>query len=248
MAGNIIPAIATTNAIAAGMIVLQALNILDDKVKDCSTAFITYGVRRGTLFACEKLLPPNESCGVCQVDRVIAKVFPADCTLDKFLEELLAKYNLIRGKEYYKEQLIVTEGSRIIYDEDMMGNLVKTLSSLACGESKFLHIHLTDEAIPLLVAINGGSSGNCLAPPPPPIKEIEFDFFLLDDNVRIRRNLLLLLPPPTTTDEETDVSLEPPTKVPRLKEAAATTTTVEQVAKIKDITTDSMVILGKDSD
>ena len=37
MAGNIIPAIATTNAIAAGMIVLQSFNILQNKLMDCST-------------------------------------------------------------------------------------------------------------------------------------------------------------------------------------------------------------------
>ncbi len=38
MAGNIIPAIATTNAIAAGMIVIQARNVLAEKwenICDC---------------------------------------------------------------------------------------------------------------------------------------------------------------------------------------------------------------------
>jgi ubiquitin-like 1-activating enzyme E1 B len=37
MAGNIIPAIATTNAIVAGMIVLNAIKVLDGKLKDCKT-------------------------------------------------------------------------------------------------------------------------------------------------------------------------------------------------------------------
>ena len=37
MAGNIIPAIATTNAIISGVIVMQALNILNGKLDNCKT-------------------------------------------------------------------------------------------------------------------------------------------------------------------------------------------------------------------
>lgn len=35
MAGNIIPAIATTNAIIAGLVVLQTLKVIDGRPKDC---------------------------------------------------------------------------------------------------------------------------------------------------------------------------------------------------------------------
>lgn len=37
MAGNIIPAIATTNAIISGVIVMQAFNILNGKLDKCKT-------------------------------------------------------------------------------------------------------------------------------------------------------------------------------------------------------------------
>lgn len=36
IAGNIIPAIATTNAIIGGMITLQAIKVLNGQVKDCN--------------------------------------------------------------------------------------------------------------------------------------------------------------------------------------------------------------------
>jgi ubiquitin-like 1-activating enzyme E1 B len=37
MAGSIIPAIASTNAIIAGIIVMQAMRLLEKRVEDCKT-------------------------------------------------------------------------------------------------------------------------------------------------------------------------------------------------------------------
>jgi len=39
MAGNIIPAIATTNAIIAGMMVMLAFKILNKRLEDCKTVW-----------------------------------------------------------------------------------------------------------------------------------------------------------------------------------------------------------------
>lgn len=40
MAGNIIPAIATTNAITAGIVVMRTFNVLQEKFDQCQSVYV----------------------------------------------------------------------------------------------------------------------------------------------------------------------------------------------------------------
>ncbi|XP_075978519.1 ubiquitin-like activating enzyme 2 [Anticarsia gemmatalis] len=67
MAGNIIPAIATANAIVAGLAVLRAQSVLRGELDTCTSVYLRPKVNhRGQLFVPEKTLtPPNPKCYVC---------------------------------------------------------------------------------------------------------------------------------------------------------------------------------------
>ncbi|CAG2061495.1 unnamed protein product [Timema podura] len=67
MAGNIIPAIATSNAIVAGLVVLHAFNVLQERLDRCKTVYVRLRPNpRGYVVVPEKVfVPPVKNCCVC---------------------------------------------------------------------------------------------------------------------------------------------------------------------------------------
>lgn len=66
MAGNIIPAIASTNAIVAGLIVLQAIKVLKGKFDECKAVYLKDKPVAGKKsIVSTDLVKPNPKCYVC---------------------------------------------------------------------------------------------------------------------------------------------------------------------------------------
>lgn len=110
-AGNIIPAIATTNAITAGLIVMKAFKILDGRLKECQNTYLRKQPNRGTLFLGANLDPPNPDCYVCSKNMCTVKINTEKMTLRYFVEEIVKK-------DMKMEAPMIGVGNLMIYDLD----------------------------------------------------------------------------------------------------------------------------------
>lgn len=94
MAGNIIPAIATTNAITSGFVVLHAFKVLEKKFEQCQSVYMRLKANpRNQIFVPEKtLMPPNPKCIVCaDKPEAVLKVDTETVTIKELRDDILIK-------------------------------------------------------------------------------------------------------------------------------------------------------------
>jgi len=147
MAGNIIPAIASTNAIIAGMLVLQAIYVLWAEWSKARCVNLSrLSGRVCTIFPPQK---PNPACGVCADAYVELGVDPHVVTLQQVLSDVvrapLAAGGLAYGSggdfdEDEETELAAYEGTRLLLDPDFDDNANKTLIELGLGLGKTLTV------------------------------------------------------------------------------------------------------------
>ncbi|KAI9713499.1 MAG: E1 ubiquitin-activating protein uba2 [Bogoriella megaspora] len=147
MAGSIIPAIATTNAMTAGLCVLQAFKMLKyqllqdenskNETKKARMVFLTRGTER--TLSSEPLRPPNPSCPVCGVAQASIELDPSRATLKDLVEDVL------RDHWSYGEEFSVSSEAGLLYDPDFEDNLDKTFNEMGVAGGQFLTV--ADEAI-----------------------------------------------------------------------------------------------------
>lgn len=129
MAGNIIPAIATTNAMVAGLCVMQAFRVMKGEIGRTKFVFLNRGMLSAGAFD-----PPNPECSVCGIAMSRVQIDPARATLADLVDDVL---KLQLG---YGEEMTVMNAQGIVYDPDETENLNKKLEDLSIGEASFLTI------------------------------------------------------------------------------------------------------------
>lgn len=92
--GNIIPAIATTNAITAGVVVLQTFKVLQNELDKCKSVYMRLRPNpRQQLLVPEKFLTaPNPNCYVCAAEPAIhLRIDTKRMNIKEFRDEVLIK-------------------------------------------------------------------------------------------------------------------------------------------------------------
>ncbi|KAG0044685.1 E1 ubiquitin-activating protein uba2 [Gryganskiella cystojenkinii] len=131
MAGNIIPAIATTNAIVAGLMVMLAFKILNKRIADCKTSYLVYGGHRPQLIVSEPLAKPNPKCYICRNSYIGLKIDTMTSTVQDFVTIL---------EDSGLTDVEIQENGRVIHDPDFDDNLGKTLADLELTDGKFVDV------------------------------------------------------------------------------------------------------------
>lgn len=99
MAGNIIPAIATTNAIVAGLCVLQSFKILKGEYTQSKEVFLT-PFAPARLLAPDRSREPNPECPVCGVHFTSVVVDLSRATLKDLVDDIVKARLGYEGKEF----------------------------------------------------------------------------------------------------------------------------------------------------
>ncbi|GAB1522899.1 E1 ubiquitin-activating protein uba2 [Rhizoctonia solani] len=161
-AGNIIPAIATTNAIIAGLIVIQALNVLKSVLPNASAqtgGALANSAPKNVLIqtkpraplGVQNLCTPNPHCAVCRPVYVIVQCDTTKITLGDIVKGVLEVENPEEPRE-----VSVFEAGRILAEPDWDDNFERTLDSLNCGRGAIIMIaDDAEEVVDLAVCLDG---------------------------------------------------------------------------------------------
>ena len=140
MAGNIIPAIATTNAMTASLCVMQAFKVMRGDIDKARMVFLERSGAR--VINSDTLKPPNLKCNVCGVMSSTLIIDPNRATLNDLVEDVL-KSQLGYGDEFSINNEIGT-----LYDPDLDDNLSKKFRELGVKADSFLTVIDDDEENP----------------------------------------------------------------------------------------------------
>ncbi|KAF9020239.1 hypothetical protein BDZ89DRAFT_1020326 [Hymenopellis radicata] len=192
MAGNIIPAIATTNAIVSGLIVLQALNLLRKSYNKLRSVHILANKPNVPLSTIQ-LVGPNPFCGICRDTYTKVLCDPSRTRLGDVVKGVM-------GDD--EREVSVYEDKRVLSDPEWNDNNERTLESLNVTRGKFLSIVDEDGELGTITVALAALPESHPADAPP---------FILPS----------VLPKPPPAPKKAPVAPETPVKITRKRPAPA---------------------------
>jgi ubiquitin-like 1-activating enzyme E1 B len=146
IAGNIIPAVATMNAIMAGFSALSSVNfyIQNNNLNRVTNSRMVFdSSSTDKVVNSSKLIKPNSHCSACSVVKGILEMDLNNFKLSDLRNALLEKY------DYQDDVEIMTLDSRLLYDYDIEENLEKPINTFIEDETILL-INDSDETLDII--------------------------------------------------------------------------------------------------
>jgi ubiquitin-like 1-activating enzyme E1 B len=179
MAGNIIAAIASTNAIIAAMIVLEGIKVLQKRTDECKSTFLTrklMGRRSNAYLSCQKPMEPNKKCAICGTAIVIVTLDTKVATLEFLVSKVLkgAQGFVVPNVSHGANEMIF--GTEEVFDEEegeegaYAKNMARTLADWNVGDGAAIDVD--DDVSELKLKVRLAPSlpldrAHVPAPPPP---------------------------------------------------------------------------------
>jgi len=156
VAGSIIPAIATTNAIAAGLMVIEAFKLLEDDLDACKQTIISEKADRP--LQAHQMDPPKQSCCVCNTGKPLeCHVDTTKMTVGGFIDKVLKNHI-----GFNKPGLM--KGDSLLYDaedeEDYIDVLSKVMSEYHLKHDVVLSVDDSSQglAVEIIIVHKDGST------------------------------------------------------------------------------------------
>ncbi|KAF5758686.1 putative THIF-type NAD/FAD binding, ubiquitin-activating enzyme, catalytic cysteine [Helianthus annuus] len=133
IAGNIVHAVATTNAIIAGLIVIEAIKVLQNDAKNCRMTYCLQHPSRKMLLMPVEPFEPNKSCYVCSETPLLLEVNTNRAKLRDLVEKVVtSKLGMSLPLIAHGSGLLYEVGDDLGKDEvaNYEANLEKVLSEL----------------------------------------------------------------------------------------------------------------------
>jgi len=155
-AGNVIPAIATTNAVIAGLMVLEAFKLLKNQHDKCRNIYLFQQPSGNRVLMPSRIPQPDPNCYVCGSKFATVKINVQTTTLQDFIEKI------VRGEFNIQTPYIYRMDSSCIYepkvdedseDEGMDYQLEKTLAELNMIDNEIIKLEDSDTNYELDVSI-----------------------------------------------------------------------------------------------
>ncbi|CAH9125867.1 unnamed protein product [Cuscuta epithymum] len=131
IAGNIVHAVATTNAIISGLIVIEAIKVLQNDLKNYRMTYCLEHPSRKMILMPIEPFEPNKSCYVCSETPLTLEINTHSTKLRDFVEKI------VRAKLGMNLPLIML-GAALLYEvgddleEDMVANYTANLDKVLC--------------------------------------------------------------------------------------------------------------------